>query len=288
MTVEHHTIPSTDPRLRRHVRHDSRSRQYTPDLTGLTLTYFNWPLTAGPLDQGDAGACTAGASFTNLLLGPFAYNQTIDSAVTKAFGGWTQQGIYSMYNDEENLDGDGPYPPNDNGSTGLTAAKVLRAKGVISGWTQTFSLEAALTAGQRQPFITGTLWFNSMFTPDANGLVTVDPDSGVAGGHEYTVIGYDPMRGLVTFRNDWGAWGLDGTGVFMMEAERYGYLLEQQGDTTFFALPDQPAPTPVAVDAWRLGRKFNRIIYDNDRFAGVLERADVAARVVALLNEYGV
>ena len=244
-TIYRERIPATDPRCRRHVLHDSDSRRYETDTTGLTPTGFDWPVTAGPLDQGQAGACTAGASLTNLMLGPFAAAPAIASAVTKAFGGFTQPGIYSFYNDEENLDGDGPYPPNDNGSTGLTAAKVLRAKGVISGWTQTFGLNAALTAGQKQPFITGTLWFNSMFEPNPEGIITVDPKSGVAGGHEWTVIGYDPARGLVKMRNDWGAWGIDGTGVALLEAERYGYLLDQQGDTTFFALPSQPAPTPV-------------------------------------------
>ena len=243
-TIYRERLPSTDPRCRRHVLHDSESRRYETDTTGLTLAGFNWPVTADPLDQGGAGACTSGASLTKLRLGPFNV-PAVAAAVTKAYGGFNQAGIYSLYNDEENLDGDGPYPPNDNGSTGLTAAKVLRAKGIIAGWTQTFSLNAALTAGQKQPFITGTLWFNSMFDPSPEGIVTVNPASGLAGGHEWVVISYDPVRGLVGCLNDWGRWGLNGTGVFLMEAERYGYLLDQQGDTTFFTPSAQPAPTPT-------------------------------------------
>jgi hypothetical protein len=243
-TIYRERIPSRDPRLKRHVLHDSESWRYQPDLTGLTLQPFDWEPTADPLDQGGAGACTAGASLTDLRLGPFNV-PAIAAAVATAFGGFTQAGIYSLYSAEETLDGDGPYPPNDNGSTGLTAAKVLRAKGVITGWTQTFSMEAALTAGQRQPYLNGTLWFNSMFDPTAEGIITVDPASGLAGGHEWVVISYDPVRGLVGCLNDWGRWGLNGTGKFYMPAEKYGYLLARQGDTTFFTLPSQPAPTPT-------------------------------------------
>jgi len=175
--------------------------------------------------------------------------------------------MYAMYSAEETYDGDGPYPPNDSGSTGLTAGHVLRDAGVISGWTQTFTLEDALTAGTQQPWITGTDWLNSQFQVDPRtGLVTVDRKSGLAGGHEYTGVGYDPVRGWVWYRQDWGdAYGVDGSlvpvpdgqeplignGYFAMQAEDYGWLLGQQGDTTFFTLPTAPAPqpTPVPVDS---------------------------------------
>src|SRR2546423_656913 len=55
-----------------------------------------------------------------------------------------EPGAVKLYSDEEVLDGDGPYPPNDNGSTGLTCAKVLKRAGMISGYQHTFSLDAAL------------------------------------------------------------------------------------------------------------------------------------------------
>ncbi len=191
--------------------------------------------------------CTAEAGFGCLGTAPY-YTDALAAAVTKAYGSFDQAGAYKLYSAEETLDGDGPYPPQDNGSTGLTLAKVLRAAGLISGWTQTFTLDDALKALTQTAFVTGTVWYNSMFTPSAEGVVTVDASSGVAGGHEYEVVGYDDAKGLVRFANSWGAgWGVEG--YFFMQAEDWGSLLAQQGDVTIFTPVSQPAPTPTDPDA---------------------------------------
>lgn len=191
------------------------------------------------------GACTAFAA-TGLLSYPQWFSMVEQDAYVKAFGPMDGTGALRFYSAEETLDGDGPYPPQDNGSSGLTAAKVARGAGLIPGWTQTFTLEDALTFGQKQPFIAGTDWFNSMFQADAEGIVKVDPNSGLAGGHEYVVSSFDSARGLVGFDNSWSTdWGK--AGRFFIEVESWGQLLARQGDTTFFTPVSQPAPTPTPV-----------------------------------------
>ena len=242
-TIYRERIPATDPRCRRHVLHDSRAWDYRHDTTGLSVASVEHKRTLPILDQGQVGSCTAEDGFGVLGTDPY-YSPTLGQLVAKAFGSFDQAGAYRLYSAEENLDGDGPYPPNDQGSTGLTLAKVLRAAGLISGWTQTFTLTDALKALTQYPLSSGTYWFNSMFDPSPEGVVTVSKSSGVAGGHEYEVVGYDDAKGLVKCANSWSAsWGA--AGYFYMQAEDWGTLLSQQGDVTIFTPLTQPAPTPV-------------------------------------------
>lgn len=243
MKVYHREILSTDPRLKRHVHHDSRSWNYEYIPSGTTLKSIEWNRTLGILDQGQVGSCTAEAGFGLMGTEPY-YSINLSAQIAARFGSFDQTGAYKLYSSEETLDGNGQYPPSDYGSSGLTCAKVLRNVGLISGWKQTFSLDAALQALMDTPFITGTNWYNSMFEPDANGVLTVDRSSGVAGGHEYEVVGYDFLRGLVKFANSWGtSWG--DNGYFYLHAEDYGALLDEQGDTTIFVPSTSPAPVPT-------------------------------------------
>lgn len=240
-------IPSTDPRLRRHVHHDSRSWNYAYNTDGLTIQSVEWPRHLGILDQGNVGSCTAEAGF-GLLGTEGLYTPNLDQQICTRFGSFDQAGAYVLYNAEENLDGDGPYPPNDYGSSGLTCAKALRNVGLISGWYQTFSLEDALKALSQTPMITGLNWYNSMFSPNAMGYVRVDTSSGLAGGHEIEVVGYDNTLGMVKFANSWGtSWGQNG--YFYLQAEDWGTLLDQQGDTTIFKPNTEPAPVPTDPNA---------------------------------------
>lgn len=227
------------------MHHDSRSWGFEFDTTELSIQSVEWKRELLILDQGNVGSCTADAAIGLLGTAPLVSDKLM-SLIGQKYGSFDQNCAYKLYSDEEDLDGDGPYPPNDNGSSGLTSAKALRNAGIITGWSQTFSLEDAMKALTVTPFITGTVWYNSMFRPDADGLVTVDTSSGIAGGHEYEVVGFDAVKGLVKFANSWGnSWGRDG--YFYLSVTDYGTLLYNNGDVTIFSL--ELAPQPVDPDA---------------------------------------
>jgi hypothetical protein len=62
------------------------------------------------------------------------------------------------------------------------------------------------------PIIIGVTWYKSMFASDADGVVQVDSDSGVGGGHCVYMRGVSVTRKLVgPISNSWGTgWGKSG------------------------------------------------------------------------------
>jgi hypothetical protein len=245
-----------NPLCGRHVRHDPASRAYTYPTDGLPLVDTIHTRHAPIFDQANLGSCTCNAGLGNLLCDPF-YAVTWDGVLYPATPNtvprvWPytpdEPGAVKLYSDVTAGDDypGGYYAPDwtDTGSDGLTVGKVLKAAGMIAGYEHTFSLDAALRALGQTPFITGTDWLNSMFTPDADGRVRVDYTAGLAGGHEYLAVGLDVARRRVWFDNSWGPdWGLDGT--FYLTWDDYDTLLSHDGDVTIFTPLSQPAPTPT-------------------------------------------
>jgi len=247
LTVTYRRIPSTDPRLGRHVRHDSRSREYAFPTAGLSLMSTKHTRRIPVLDQGQVGSCTGNAGVG--CLGTDPYYDTLANVIrVYTFG---EEGARRLYSDAETIDGDGPYPPNDNGSTGLSVAKALVSAGEISGYQHTFTLDDALLALTKTPYITGTTWLKSMFNPGPDGVVTVDWNSGIAGAHEYVADEIDVEDELVWYTQSWGPnWGVtrdSRPGRFAIRFTDVGKLLADQGDVTIFTPLTQPAPIPTPV-----------------------------------------
>jgi hypothetical protein len=214
----------SDPRLGRHVFHDSRSRKF--DLakaagTKLPTEAIRWARRGPVFDQGDLGCCTAAAALGLMMTEPLMYSD--------------YQPVYSMddvkafYTAETRLDGiRGVWPPTDTGSTGLAAMKVLKRRGSIAGYAHAFSPRVAVAALVHGPIAVGTIWLNSMFEP-VNGRIYLDPASGVAGGHEYVVDGWDPRTQRVHMVNSWGeGWGNSGGAT--IEYADFAWLLGRRGD----------------------------------------------------------
>jgi hypothetical protein len=235
------------PLLGRHVRHDPRSRAYPVAPTATALTAVRHSAFIDILDQGQLGSCTGNAGVGAIYRapfygaqgeGPFAYRGNEDGAV-------------ALYSAATKLDGyAGTYPPTDTGSDGLSVAKALKAAGIISGYLHAFDLQSALLQLMDTPLITGITWYESMFTPDADGVLTVDPESGVAGGHELCVDEYVPpsasgiVPAMVGGPNSWGTgWGKDGR--WYMFVDDWQHLLADDGDVTAFVPATQPAPVPI-------------------------------------------
>jgi hypothetical protein len=227
-----------DPRLGRKIRHDPKSWGFAYPTAGLSIASVRWPRQVLIFDQGQVGSCTGNAGIGVLCTGDLwpmvpSTRYTPDEA-----------GAVNLYSDAESANGDGPYPPNDDGSDGLTVAKVLKSAGMISAYRHTFTINDALKALTQTPLMTGIAWYANMFTPDREGIVT--PGGALAGGHEIVVDEYDARRGLVGFSNSWGVgWGQ--AGRFYLDVEEYAKLLDDAGDVTALLPVHAPAPPPGPV-----------------------------------------
>ena len=241
--VEHVRIPEIvvdGKRLGRNVRHDSRNWLYPHRASGRALTSQLWPRHVAILDQGAVGSCTGnmmvgalgtGPLFTALSAGP-AY-PVLDEALA-----------LKIYSAAETLDGDGPYPPNDNGSSGPSVDQVARTMGFISGYTHAFDLNSLLDALEDGPAGIGCNWYDSMDSPDSSGLVVISPAAQIRGGHEFLARGKDVDKQLLHFDNSWGT-GYGVKGSFSMSYATMERLLAEQGDVTVPLPLSVPAPVPV-------------------------------------------
>lgn len=245
MTVYHFRYKPTDPRLGRHVEHDSRSLDYlAPESDLSTLTSIRHERYVPVFDQGQVGSCTGNAAVGNVGTG--AFFATLPGGTLTGDAVADEAMAVSVYSAAEVIDGDGPYvpgdPSTDNGSSGLSVAKVLKARGLISGYTHATSLNAVLTALAVQPVIVGTRWKTAMFDPEPDGRIR--PVGSVEGGHEYVLDELDMVNSRVWMQNSWGPlWGIAGRAyITFSDLET---LLAAAGDCTVFVPITVPAPQPT-------------------------------------------
>ena len=236
--IEEQAIPGR--RLGRHVRHDSRSLLYPWQQTGAELQVVILTRHIGILDQGNIGSCTGNAEAGALGTDPL-YETLSPGRQTRL----TEALAQALYSAAEDIDGDGPYPPNDNGSTGLSVCKAAQDGGWISGYVHCLSVADVLDAlSSGHAVILGTNWYDSMDNPDPSGLVTISPGAQVRGGHEYLARGIDVADRLVHLDNSWGTgWGSEGS--FSYSWDTLQRLLAEEGDGTVSVPLSQPAPVPV-------------------------------------------
>jgi hypothetical protein len=240
--LESHTLfveryKPSDPRLGRHVLHDSRSLQYQVEpRDAATLKSVRHMRRIPILDQGQLGSCTGNAAVGVLGTDPFVTTVPSVGALTEAFA-------VKVYSDATKLDPyGGTYPPTDTGSDGLSVAKVLKNLGLISGYQHATSLAAVLTALQDKPVIVGTKWLSSMFTPASDGRINISGSN--EGGHEYEIDEIDVENRRLWMDQSWGqSFGLQGRAYFTWDD--FGQLLADRGDCTVFTPNTQPAPTPT-------------------------------------------
>jgi hypothetical protein len=202
--------------LGRHVNHDDRSRAFPAPRAAVAPVA--WRHYGTVLNQGHLGSCTGNALTHCRTTGP--NRQKVRA---------TEKMALELYHEETMVQGGPVYPPADPGGSGLAVCQAAKAAGIITGYSHAFGIDHARASIQVGPMIAGSNWYESCFTPDPQGFVSIAGK--VAGGHEYLVTGYDPSSGVWSFLNSWGpSWGL--RGVFHMTDSTFARLLAEQGDVT--------------------------------------------------------
>lgn len=228
--------------LGRHIFHDSRSRDFEFN-RGRGVSDCLHRRVIPILDQGQLGSCTGNAGVGALGSEPFV--TTLPPGTLNTSADYDEKYAVGLYGDATQVDNvPGSYPPDDTGSTGLAIAKVLKSRGLISGYQHTFSLTAFLAALTLQPVIVGMNWYSSFDSPGSDGKVDILQGAYVRGGHEVVARGIDTSNQLIWFDNSWGeVWGRQGS--FLMPYSTMDRLLAEQGDVTVLVPTSQPAPTPT-------------------------------------------
>ncbi len=262
--MERRILRKTDSRLGRHVEHDPRSVRYAfPVYPKSAIKSALWTRRAPILDQGNLGSCTGNALAGILGTDAEGYQglTTVYVPNADAYKLFVRTSYVideafaiQLYKLNTLLDSfKGEYPPTDTGSSGLACGKSAVALGLADTYSHAFSFGALQSAIQHGPVLFGTVWLNSMFETASDGHVRVQTSSGVAGGHELIISGYDASAGTWQLANSWGSsWGFHGHGY--VTDNEMKWLLSQQGDVTVphlvsTAPEPSPDPTPAPSDA---------------------------------------
>ncbi len=205
------TQEPVDSRLGRIVQFDEKSRNYTIrqllDERRQALTAPRVRRTGPTLDQGREGACVG--------FGCAHFMNAFPQPLRPHLDGPTAHGIYK---EAQRID---PWPgENYEGTSVLAGVKILRQRGHINTYrwvgagSQRLDDDVIETLKNVGPIIFGIPWYFSMFEPKPNGLVEIDPASGVAGGHCLIGVNFLPKLKLdgedkpfraIRLQNSWGA-----------------------------------------------------------------------------------
>lgn len=209
-------------------------------------THRTWPLGGPVLDQGETGTCE-GHAWRNFLRCAPIRTLSVRGSVSQwdIYRGAVLLDPWTSNDDEANLpDND---PGLDAGTDTRSPAQYLTAKGRLKSYVWAFTLADTVSWLLRMgPVVFGTNWYQSMFTPTAEGIVRISQGSPIAGGHAYLARGVDTKRGLVgPFAQSWGpAWGKQGK--FWMPYEDVERLIAEDGEVCT-AVEQKVAKAPAVV-----------------------------------------
>jgi hypothetical protein len=239
---------ATDERLGRLPEFDERSRAFAvSDVLDMAkpLRSKTWALKL-LLDQLRTSGCTGHSRTYDLAAAPLPLTKPGGEPFDFDFADALYQ-LAKFYD---------PWPGEDyEGSSVLGACKALAKLGFIGEYRWAFSArDLWLALGYKGPVVLGTDWLNSMFDPKPNGLLTVDPQSGSAGGHAYCATGIYVTKTakrkwlgpnevlkdepLITGPNSWGQWGKNGYwAMWASDVEILRKGVESKGEASICTVP---------------------------------------------------
>lgn len=191
-------IPSEDPRLGRHVRHDPMSKQFVRPHAIDKSTWHDKKIRIydpRPNPDQTIGNCTAVSKCVQFNAAGDRHTGVVldmDDAV-------------DLYKLETQIDQfQGVYPPDDTGSNGLAACKAAQQKWQAGAYYWLFqgADDCIQSIMDGDVVSVGTYWMEGMFDQDSTGRV--HPTGDVAGGHQYSLRGYWKDKDWVLGRCWWG------------------------------------------------------------------------------------
>lgn len=201
------------PGLGRRPEPDERDRAFLmerllPEAAAVVLpARKTWGIAPRALDQGATGSCV-GHGWRNFLRCAPIRTEKGGPSPFDIYRAAVRLDSWSDNDDEAALpDGD---PGMDFGTSVRAGAKAVSGLGHLSSYVWAFTLQPAIEwVLTRGPIVLGTDWYSSFFSPDAQGVVRIEPGASVVGGHCYLLRGVDTRRALARCTNSWG----DGFGV---------------------------------------------------------------------------
>jgi hypothetical protein len=178
----------------------------------------HWTMPIPAADQKATGTCVGHAGWHRLVTTPIAMDPTKIPSPFQIYR-WCVQFDQWADNDAEATASDADLQA---GTSTLGLMKALVKLGLISRYAWAYTAQdVILGVGYHGPVTIGIAWFNSMFNPDQEGFVKADEQSGLAGGHEVLVTGWDQKRGVAELLNSWGPdFGKNGRFYFSGETLR--------------------------------------------------------------------
>ncbi|KAF0646609.1 MULTISPECIES: hypothetical protein [Streptomyces] len=237
-TIDAYAYP-VQPSLGRHHVLDGRSLAYRRPYDGHRLRTAAWEPRIPVLDQRNLiaqgihtstmgldtdidalASCTGNAATT--LLSVIAPDRATADGLDLADTAAAQRYAISLYADATRQDRwhTSCWPTDDCGSSGLGAAKALRARGLIDQYGHATTAEELCALLQTGPVLLGMPWYAAFSEPDGDGFIdnVAWSASPLEGGHEVCVtalervpnwdgtVDYDHT--ILRFRNSWGpSWG---------------------------------------------------------------------------------
>lgn len=182
----------------------------------LELTSRYWNAQGWWGDQGQTSECVAYAWTHWLEDGPVTHSGPAPMVLPND--------IYNQARRVDEWDGEGY-----DGTSVRAGVKVLQTLGLVdSYWWATTAEEIAHTVLTSGPVVVGTEWSESMFSPNASGLVKFDPLS-IVGGHAWLINGYNVKRKMFRAKNSWGReWGKKG--YFSISFDDIQILMQRDGE----------------------------------------------------------
>lgn len=240
-----------DSRLDRLIEFDERSRNFPMQTVVETKKprSYEWPIHIPFLiDQGKEGACV-GFAVTNELQACPAEVSVGDELTTNQFA------VERIYYEAQKIDPweGGSYPdasPNYSGTSVLSGIKIAHAMGYFKEYRWSFGIrDLVLGLGHDGPAVLGIWWYDTNYTPDANGHIS--PTGEKVGGHAilsravdlvwregltWEANGWDAIdfdTSYITLRNSWGVWGHEGSGDCFVTLTNMNTWLSNEGEVAF-------------------------------------------------------